>query len=496
MKTHLFIVLSALASPLACAVTVTDGINMGTTNTVSTSSYSLAGGTANSVSDASFAFGDQNVVSQYGGAVGGENVVELYSMAVGYQNSVTGAGGGSTLVNGWANVVTNSSNCLVSGFDNELDGVMNSMALGAANLAEGGGQTSMAFGNGNHLDGSSNSILIGGANSSSDDNSWVMGFCNTGQFMTVTLGKYAATVADATLIVGNGTADNARANGLVVLNNGTVQIPGALTKAGSPVLNQADLNSARYMTKVTSGASLENDGYFALGDGAEAEDFAAAMGEDAIAGAENSFAFGNDSETVQDGGMALMGGLAAGTYSLATHFAETQGANSIALGGWDATYNNILETSYAQGDNSSAIGGVGSTALGFSSLSSGYWTKAKSAYSVALGSLNSAPSGSSSIWVETDALFELGNGWAARDSTEPSSTYRSNAIITLKNGHTTLTNKAWKAYVGASGDPLANPPGTTTDNGGEALLIEGHAHVKGRLTLDHPQGDLSMGIYD
>jgi hypothetical protein len=156
---------------------------------------------------------------------------------------------------------------------------------------------------------------------------------------------------------------------------------------------------------------------------------------------------------------------------------------------------NVGETSYAQGDNSSAIGGVGSTALGFSSLSSGYWTKAKGAYSVALGSLNAAPSASATTWVETDALFELGNGWAARGSTEPSSTNRSNAIITLKNGLTTLSNKAWKAHVDSSGDPLADPA-ATTDSNGKALVIEGHAQIKGRLILEEAQGDISMGIYD
>jgi hypothetical protein len=495
MNTKIILGFSAFVVPLSAAPITPDGVNMGTGNTVPTNSYSLAAGTNNLVDLSSFAYGDANEAENYSAAVGAENLVDLYSMGVGFQNEILGLGGGASMAVGQGNGLDNSLYSFAAGMNHVLEYQNHSVALGVSQHLVGYGQSNIAMGNGNLIENIDNCVLIGTSNRTDERYSWVMGNANIGQYMTVTLGKYAAEVPDATLIVGNGANSMARSNGLVVLNNGIVQVPGSLSIAGSPAATQGYLSSERYMTKESSGALCEDDGYFAFGLGAEAEDNAAAMGYNAIAGAENSYALGNDAETAQEGSVALMGGLAAGGDSLATHHGEAFGSNSIAMGGFDAVGSNVGETSYAQGDNSSAIGGVGSVAQGFSSLSSGYWTKAKGAYSVALGSLNAAPSASASSWVETDALFELGNGWAARGSTEPSSTYRSNAIITLKNGLTTLTNKAWKAHVDASGDPLADPV-ATTDSNGKALVIEGHAQIRGRLILEEAQGDISMGIYD
>ena len=89
--------------------------------------------------------------------------------------------------------------------------------------------------------------------------------------------------------------------------------------------------------------------------------------------------------------------------------------------------------------------------------------------------------------MESDPLFEVGNGSAPRGGQEPPSTTRSNAITTLKNGQTTLTNKAWKA------DPNVAP---TEDNSyGRALVVEGNTVLNGNVTIAVPQGDISMGIY-
>jgi hypothetical protein len=49
----------------------------------------------------------------------------------------------------------------------------------------------------------------------------------------------------------------------------------------------------------------------------------------------------------------------------------------------------------------------------------------------------------------------------------------------------------WKAH---SSTPLADPA-ATTDSGGEALVVEGHTRLKGKVIIEQPQGDISMGIY-
>jgi hypothetical protein len=85
----------------------------------------------------------------------------------------------------------------------------------------------------------------------------------------------------------------------------------------------------------------------------------------------------------------------------------------------------------------------------------------------------------------------LGNGYAPRNWTEPDASTRSNAITTLKNGQTTLTNKHWKAHAST---PLADPAAGIA-SGGEALVVEGHTRLKGKVIIEQAQGDISMGIY-
>jgi hypothetical protein len=122
----------------------------------------------------------------------------------------------------------------------------------------------------------------------------------------------------------------------------------------------------------------------------------------------------------------------------------------------------------------------------------GYGTVAGSAYATTMGSYNlSSGSAISSLndtsWLEESPLFELGNG-------NPTAAYlgrASNAITTLKNGRTTLTNKEWKIHSEA---PLADPD-ASTDSGGDALVVEGHTRLRGKVIIEQAQGDISMGIY-
>ena len=108
---------------------------------------------------------------------------------------------------------------------------------------------------------------------------------------------------------------------------------------------------------------------------------------------------------------------------------------------------------------------------------------------VGSGSKRNAQANSTS-WVETDSIFRVGNspGLVAGED--------SDAITTLKNGLTTLTNKAWRSdYETNPETALSDPPATSTDSEGHALVVEGHTRMMGKVIVDQPQGDISMGIF-
>lgn len=174
-------------------------------------------------------------------------------------------------------------------------------------------------------------------------------------------------------------------------------------------------------------------------------------------------------------------------------------SNALALGGYSndayGDYSVVIGgyENYAGGAYSYALGNM-TEAWSNDSLAYGYYIATSSDFSIALGSknLSSGSFGSNDGWLEDAVLFELGNG-------EPTGSdhYRyglSNAITTLKNGQTTLTNKAWLNRDSGT-SATADPSSATTDSGGEALVVEGHTRLKGKVIIEQPQGDISMGIY-
>ena len=226
-----------------------------------------------------------------------------------------------------------------------------------------------------------------------------------------------------------------------------------------------------------TGADVALGGFIALGTDAYAGDSSVAIGDNAYANF-HSIAIGRDTIA---GGMnnVVIGGAA--TVLTAPGANEGYGSNSVAIGG----YRNRAfgEYSYAMGYQA--------TANGNGAYAHGYVVDA-AAFAVALGSFNLGHYGmltpvSNNDWIENSPLFELGNG-------RPDYTEASNAITTLKNGQTTLTNKAWKNR-GSSVSPTADPSSASTDSEGQALIVEGHTLLKGEVILEAPQGDISMGIY-
>lgn len=558
MKTkHFQLGVAFLMSGIASATTITDGVKMGTTNTVPVNSNSIAAGTGNSADNISLALGFSNMASYNSVAIGDGNTASNGSISSGGWNMI-GLDTLHSMAVGQGNFHgSNEATVLLGGY-NTVSWQWASMAMGNSNVINTppgkSGTSNMLIGELNLIDQTASSapstitgtVLIGSQNQSSSTSAFAFGKGNIAQTDTVTVGTYGQTVSGASLIVGKGTSDSARSNGLVVLRNGEVQIAGSLVVGGSPILTQGSTNSflqsQGYFTQsglaaalvntappltssawtnafvprgavsdqgvlaVGTGSSASNNGAIAIGKIAHATgDSSAAIGFGALAGGAYSTAIGMDSWTnpLASEAMALSGGFASGSWSLAatygmthgdwsfaTQLAYANGQSSIALSGSDWMHggNNI-----ANGVNSTAIGGVGNLAGGFSSFASGYWTKAPSAYSVVLGSMNAAPSGSATGWVETDVLFQLGNGWSAQRGVEPSFSVRSNAINTLKNGQTTLTNKAWKA------NSAVTP--TASNSNGEALVVEGNTRLQGntqlmgKVTIAEPQGDISMGDY-
>jgi hypothetical protein len=492
-----------------------DGFNAGTGNTVPTAAASAAFGASNYANYLSLAVGDGNAAANNGFASGYLNYVEYNTSncaGIGVLNFVENSDG--TIALGDSNYFNYQTGSVALGGNNQA--LFTSSNLGLFNILIGKNNVLTKTSSGTSL--VEGTVLIGVDNTSVSTMAWALGKGNIAQTDTVTLGTYATEVSNASLIVGNGTSTSARSNGLVVMRNGTVNVPGStLNVGGSPAITGSSFNTALASATPPLSSSAWKDafvprgavtsgGLLAVGSGAYAtQSGSVAIGNYAYAYGWASLALGSDSSVSPAGtnGTALGGGvvtdeyatalgygIANGYLSLAAQGASASGDMSIALGGFDSTSSDVNQAIAA---NSTAVGGVRNLASGYSSFASGFWNNANSAYSVALGSMNRATAGSLTSWVETDSLFELGNGFGST-SPSPSPSALSNAITTLKNGRTTLTNKAWLVN---TGHPL-DDPGTTSDgdSGGEALVVDGHTRLRGKVIIEEPQGDISMGIYE
>ena len=188
---------------------------------------------------------------------------------------------------------------------------------------------------------------------------------------------------------------------------------------------------------------------------------------------EGSAAFG---WAVADGqySFAAVGGMAAGDGSTAFGVGYAVGYMSFAVG--DMTYANGYWSlaggfySQADGDYSMAVG-YGAVSHGSASLAGGDQTLAGAYASMAIGRFNGgnyfvsndgdASNDGDKVWIDTDPVFEVGNGTPATAQTgwQP---VRSNALTVFKNGNVTVG-------------------GVITVGGGIRVL--------------QPAGDLSMGEF-
>lgn len=482
MKTYVVSSFLMASFPLlgaAAVTTFTDGVTIGSTNTVDATSFAV--GLNNEANHSSVAFGESL------------SVLGWNSIAVGYTVAIDNASAGSGVFGEFSSI-KNSAYSFTYGSSNSIDNQNMGFIAGSGNSswAPSGG---WSFGNvllgidnkinptnSLNVDDVRGSVLIGVKNQSWETQSWVFGMGNEGQENTVILGTYNQTVANAALIVGTGTYNEAtstasRSNGLVVLRNGTVVIPsgnlelgtgtgnGVLTTSEGLNLISNHLSTNGYVkNEMTANYGVSNGGLLAIGSQAKAS-------------ANASLAIGHLASATNVASTALGAGTSStGVGSSAVGYSSQANGNaSIALGA------------------TNQVDGAHSAALGYGLNVEGY-------RQVVIGVFNEQQiDPSTTEWLDTDYLFSVGNGSGVSSSTYSS---RTNGLVMRKNGQTSLINKYWDR------ESPESVPSVPEASNGEALNVEGHsvlngnAKVKGdtvlegKVTLSQPQGDISMGIYN
>ena len=385
----------------------------------------------------------------------------LFSNSIGTRNSAIGYLTLANNVDGCDNTAIgyNSLNCNTCGSYNTATG-SGSLALqsnGYFNAATG------YFALHSNVSGSYNTAM------GTYSLEFATGSCNTavGYY---SLGNNTTGVNNAALGY-NALAFNGTGSGNVALGNGAGQFQGA-TGSSSLIQTQHSIYIGANSRALSNGdANSIVIGYGAVGQGANTT---------VIGNSDTVWTYINGSISASDGfasgsgSTALSNGMAYNTGSIGMAAGE-------AYGLWSAALSNSTSLGYSSTGMSAGV------AYGHYSTAAGMGAEADSLCCVALGgatdnSLTSSPD----TWVEIDPLFLIGNG--------ADQGLGSNAVTVLKNGQTTLTNKAWKNRapdVPATGDPSS----ADTDSDGNALVVEGHTVLMGKVIINEPQGDISMGIY-
>ncbi|WOO42093.1 hypothetical protein [Rubellicoccus peritrichatus] len=234
--------------------------------------------------------------------------------------------------------------------------------------------------------------------------------------------------SDDLLIIGNGVDSTNRSNAFVVKKNGDTDISGRLSVGNSSAIG---INSAAF------GSSTANS------------DHSLAFGQSVSTapGADHSFIFGQ--------------------YSGATGYRSFVFGAGITASGNDTFVSGLSIN--ASGDHTSAFGEN---------------LQAQGSHQFVIG-LNNIAQGNSTQWIDSDDLLIVGNGI---DGTNPS-----NALAVQKNGQSTLTNRYWDSVNPTTipADPDLLTP-EDESSAGNALVVDGHTLLKGRVVIAEAQGDIPM----
>ena len=258
-------------------------------------------------------------------------------------------------------------------------------------------------------------------------------------------------------------------------SNLTSNAPGDYTNDdflfGSPSLNDdTDPNhDRRLFFDKSKGAFRAGIVYDNKWDAANVGNYSSAFGDQDIASGESSFAAGSQNSATGLRSVAIGTGVtASGSYSMGFGQGSATGLGSM-----------MLKTGQAIGANSLAIGGTsqgpfsvafgyGPESYGTQSMSIGKWTRSYAYAETVLGSANASSGGNAGTWVSTDRLFVIGNGIDGLN--------RSDALLMLKNGNTTLHGALTidaDNVGGATGYTLPGQDG----NSGDVMVTDGAGNV-------------------
>lgn len=299
---------------------------------------------------------------------------------------------------------------------------MYSTALGPYNNARGSFSTALGYVNNAEGD---YSMALGDNSTTYSMSEMVVGSNNTSY---TPVSKTAWDLSDRLFVIGNG-GDGIPRNAMTVLKSGKTGIgtdtPAALLHAYASTVGNGNVlfeGSYDYTNARDLPANNEAARFFWYPDKS-----ALMVGrflnsdwhKDSIG--SYSFAMGNQTKATKSYAFAF------GSYMRAT------GQNAVALGGMDGLASGISSVVIG-GGAATAPGAVAirGTAIGHSSKALG--GRSESYYSIAMG-YNNVGGGDPDSWVDTDPLFELGNGY-------PSTAQ--NAMTILKNGNVGIGSGALK----------------------------------------------------
>ncbi|WP_262249961.1 hypothetical protein [Parapedobacter soli] len=180
-----------------------------------------------------------------------------------------------------------------------------------------------------------------------------------------------------------------------------------------------------------------------------------AMGRESEASGENSVAIGNGAEATGLNSVSIGASYAMGTYAMAF------GSSGQAIGDFSLSLGNYAQ---AYGQFSTAFSQA--MAYGEHSFAVGAQIEPHSLSEVAFGRHNAIKTGDATTWVNTDALFQLGNGLSIGN----------NAITVLKNAHTAI---------GVVGTEAAAKPTELLDLGGTDVLGQGGLRIRNINSVDY-----------